>query len=113
MAEEDFCSRCPQSRDCKAVYEQLGKSQGPNVVTKVVVAFLLPIAVFIAALAVFDHALAKVIAGKNVRIAAGFALAVCVSFVCVLVVRMINVRLVKNQAPGRIEGGPTSKLKAD
>lgn len=113
MAEKDFCSQCPQSRDCKAVYEQLGKSQGPNVVTKVVVAFLLPIAVFIAALALFDHALAKVIAGQNVRIAAGFVLAAGASFVCILIVRVVNVRLAKNRAPDKVEGDKTSKLMQD
>jgi hypothetical protein len=113
MVQEDFCSRCPQSHDCKAVYERLGGSQGPNVATKVVVAFLLPIAVFIAALALFDHVLAKVIAGKNTRIAAGFALAACASFVFILIVRMVNVRLAKNQAPDGIEGDKTSKLKQD
>lgn len=113
MAEKDFCSRCPQSRDCKAVYEQLGKSQGPNVVTKVVVAFLLPIAVFIAALALSDHVLTRVIAGKNVRIAAGFVLAAGASFVCILIVRVVNVRLAKNQASGKVEGDTKSRLKAD
>jgi hypothetical protein len=97
MAEKDFCPQCSQSRDCKAVYEQLGKSKGPNVVTKVLVAFLLPIAVFIAALALFDHVLARAVAGKNIRIAAGFVLAAGASFVCILIVRMVNVRLAKSQ----------------
>jgi len=77
MVQEDFCSQCPQNHDCKAVYEQLGKSKGPNVVRKVVVAFLLPIAIFIAALAVSDCMFANAIAGKNLRIMVGFALAGC------------------------------------
>lgn len=113
MAQEDFCSQCPQSHDCRAVYEQLGKSRGPNVVPKVVVAFLLPIAVFIAALAVSDYMLARAIAGKNLRIMVGFALAGCVSFVCILIVKAVNVRLAKRTGPGKVEGGTISKLRQD
>jgi hypothetical protein len=95
MAEKDFCSGCPQSRDCKAVYKQIGNSKGPGVVRIAITAFLLPIAVFIAALAVSDHALKQAIAGKNLRIMVGFALAAAVSFVCILIVRAVNVRLAK------------------
>jgi len=113
MSQEDFCSRCPQSRDCKAVYEQLGKSTGPNVVRKVLAAFLLPIAVFIAALALFDHVLARAIAGTTLRIAAGFGIAAGVSFVCILIVNAVNMRLAKGPTPDKFEGDAASKLKQD
>jgi len=113
MAQEDFCSQCPQSRDCKAVYQQIGNSKGPSVVRIVLMAFLLPIAVFIAALAVSDYMFALAIAGKNLRIMVGFALAAGASFVCILIVKAVNVRLAKNQAPDKIEGGSTSRLKQD
>jgi len=113
MAEKDFCSRCPQSRDCKAVYEQLGNSKGPCVARTAITAFLLPIAVFITALAVSDHVFKQAIAGKNLRIMVGFALAGCASFICILIVKAVNVRLAKRPTPDRIEGEKTSELKQD
>ncbi len=131
MAEKDFCSGCPQSRDCKAVYEQLGNSKGPGVARTAITVFLLPIAVFIAALAVSDHVFKQAVTGKNLRIMVGFALAGCASFICILIVKAVNVRLANSSrcpsrrvsdaagaaaerpTPDRIEGEKTSKLKQD
>ena len=102
MSQEDFCSRCSQSRDCKAVYQQIGNSKGPGVVRIAITAFLLPIAVFIAALAVSDRVLAYAITGKNLRIMVGFALAAGASFVCILIVKVLNVRLAdSSRCPSR------------
>jgi hypothetical protein len=113
MANEDFCSGCVQSHDCKALYEQVGKSQGLGVAWAAITAFLLPIAVFIAALALSDHVFKQVVTGKNLRFIVGFALAGCASFACILVVRAINVRLAKSPNPDNVEGDTKSKLKAD
>jgi predicted transporter len=113
MAHEDFCSRCAESHDCKTLYEQVGKSQGPNIARTAIIAFLLPIAVFITALAVSDHVFKQAVAGKNLRFIIGFALAGCASFACILVVKAINVRLTKRPNPDKVEGDTKSKLKAD
>jgi hypothetical protein len=121
MAHEDFCSGCAQSHDCKDVYEQLGKSQGPNVARTAITAFLLPIAVFIAALALSDHIFKQTVTGKNLRFIVGFALAGCASFACILIVKAINVRLANSSRcaaaerpnPDKVEGDNKSKLKAD
>jgi len=113
MTQEDFCSGCPQSRDCKAVYEQVGKSTAPDVTKKVLVAFLLPVAVFIASLALFDCLFAKVNFGNDVRIVAAFVPAAGVSLVGILIARMINLRLAKRQAHEKIEGDTKSQTKQD
>ena len=113
MAHEDFCSRCAQSHDCKDLYEQLGRSQGPSVVWTAITAFLLPIAVFITALAVSDHVFKQAVTGNNLRFIVGFALAGCASFICILIVKAVNVRLAKRPNPDKAEGDTKSKLKAD
>ncbi len=121
MAHEDFCSGCAQSHDCKDVYEQMGKSQSPNIARTAITAFLLPIAVFIAALALSDHVLKQAVTGKNLRFIVGFALAGCASFACILIVKAINVRLANSSRcavaerpnPDKVEGDNKSKLKAD
>ncbi len=81
MADDKFCSNCAQSRNCSAVYEYLGKSDGESVVCKVLVAFLLPIAVFIIALAMFEK-----LAGPI----AGFVGASAAVGICILVTWMVG-----------------------
>lgn len=113
IAQGDFCSDCAQSRDCRAVYQQLGDARGPCIVTKVIVAFLLPIAVFIGALAVFGYALTETISSDKGRIATSFLLAACVSFVCILITRAINCRLAESESPRTSQGEAVSKPEAD
>ena len=45
------CSGCNQKDRCCQLYEKLGKTQGPNVSRKAILAFLTPILVFILSLA--------------------------------------------------------------
>ncbi|MHC4573904.1 MAG: hypothetical protein ACYS76_07210 [Planctomycetota bacterium] len=97
MDKEDFCQGCSQKNRCEETYEQLGKAQGPSVVRKVLVAFLLPIAVFIAALAVFERSLAEAVKTKQVQTALGFVLALSVTFLCILITRGISKQVSKKQ----------------
>ena len=97
MAEIDNCSNCAQSQDCGTVYQQLGRAKGPSVTTKVLTAFLLPIAVFIIALGVFENILTGYLKNDNLRIAIGFVLAAGVTFTCILIASAINRRYDKNK----------------
>jgi len=93
MAEQEFCEDCNQKHDCRRIYEQLGDVEGPSVVIKVIVAFLLPLVVFIVSLAVFQEILAKAISTQHVQTALSLLLALLVTFVCILIVRVINRRV--------------------
>jgi hypothetical protein len=104
MAEDEFCSKCAQKSDCKAVYEQLGQGKGPSVIAKVIKAFLLPIAVFIAGLALFDKLLADAIQGQKIRTAAVFLLSAAVSFIFVLIEKAIEGFLHKSKSRCMLEG---------
>ncbi len=53
MTQSKSCEGCSQAHDCRKVYEQLGGSEGPPVTRVALVAFLLPILVFVATLAGF------------------------------------------------------------
>jgi hypothetical protein len=57
MVQSQTCHRCSEAHDCKRIYQSLGRAEGPSVVVKVLVAFALPIVVFLAALAGFGHLL--------------------------------------------------------
>lgn len=97
MAEEKFCQGCHQKHRCQEVYEHLSKIEGTPVVFKAVVAFLLPIVVFIGCLAAFEKILAKVIQSKELQTVIGLLLALVVSSAFVFITRVINRELVKNK----------------
>ena len=97
MIQEKICQECGQKQDCQEVYEQLGRAAGPSVVKKVVVAFLLPLVVFIGLLAGFERILAGVIDGKGLRTGVSFLLAVLGTLALVLVIKVIEKKAGKNR----------------
>ncbi len=97
MDQLKFCQQCNQRHKCQEVYRQLGKTEGPSVVFKVVVAFLLPLMVFIGALAAFEGILAGAINSKEMRTALSFLLALPVTFAVVLIIKVINRQVGKNK----------------
>ena len=90
MAKQVFCEDCNQKHDCRRIYEQLGGVEGPSVVIKVIVAFLLPLVVFIVSLAAFQQIFAKAISSQRAQTAFSFLLALVVTLICILIVRVIN-----------------------
>ena len=83
MIEQDFCQLCNQKDNCRQAYEKLGSSQGPSVVSKVIFAFLLPMLVFIVALAVFE----KILAQTPLATAFGFIMALIVTAALMLTIK--------------------------
>ncbi len=93
MAEQEFCEDCKQKHDCQEIYKQLGDVEGPSVVIKVIVAFLLPLVVFIVSLAVFQEIFVRAISSQRLQAALSLLLAFLVTFVCILIVRVIRKRI--------------------
>ncbi len=93
MAEQKLCENCKQKHDCQKIYQQLGEIAGPSVVVKVIVAFLLPLVVFIVSLAVFapHQFFVKNWCGiEELQTVLSFLMALLVTFVCILIIRVIN-----------------------
>ncbi len=57
MDQQNLCQGCIQQNRCQEAYERLGSFQGPSVVRKVLIAFLMPMVVFIVSLAVLEQVL--------------------------------------------------------
>ena len=95
MAEQEICKSCKQKHDCQEIFRQMGENKGPSVVNKVVVAFLLPLVVFIVSLAAFQEIFATVISSQRVQTALSFLLALVVTFICILIIRVVNRRVGK------------------
>jgi hypothetical protein len=49
-AQSDPCRGCSQADGCQQAYRQLGETEGPSVARTAIVAFLLPLVVFIVTL---------------------------------------------------------------
>jgi len=53
MVQSESCEGCSHAHDCKKVYEHLGSMDSPPITREVLIAFLLPLLVFTAALGGF------------------------------------------------------------
>ena len=93
MESQRFCQDCVQKHDCKRIYEQLGDSPDESVTLKVILAFLLPLIVFIVSLAVFGKVLVRAINTEGLQITLSFLLALLVTFVYVFITRIISKQL--------------------
>ena len=92
MDKEEFCSGCGQKNDCKETYEKLGKVKGPSVAIRAIIAFLVPIAVFIMALAGFERLFEKAVESKDGRVALSALAALCITLACVMILRFVDNR---------------------
>lgn len=97
MAQRKFCQNCNPKNNCQEVSHKLGNAQGQSVVFGVIMAFLLPLVVFIVSLAAFDRILAKTIDAKQLQTALSFLMALLTTFACILITRVINRQLSKNK----------------
>lgn len=95
MTQQKLCQQCGQSQSCRQVYQQLGGMQGPSVVWKVIIAFLLPMAVFIGALVVFEEILAEWINLRELLIILSFLSALLATFIFIYILKLINNRRAK------------------
>ena len=97
MGDEQFCERCSQRHDCREIYGKLGNAEGPSLALRVVVAFLMPILVFIVSLWGFERGLGGITERAGLRTAASLSGAVIVTLAWILTVRVIGRRLAKKR----------------
>ena len=90
MARQELCHTCKQKNDCRKVYDQLGRVEGPSVTAKVILAFLLPLLVFIASLGVSEKMLTRAIDTAYILTAVSILVALCVTFACIVLTWMIR-----------------------
>jgi uncharacterized membrane protein len=91
------CQECDQKHKCQEIYQQLGNAQDPSVAFKFVVAFLLPLLIFILSLAALEGILAKITNIKELRIALDFLLALLVTLATILIIKVVSKYLNKNK----------------
>ena len=105
MKDDDNCSQCGHKDGCRAMYENLGKAGGSSVAMKAIVAFLVPIGVFIGVLAASQRLLQGRFEEK-ILILVSFFLAVCVTLLVVFVIRAVQGPAKNNTVKkGKFHGG--------
>ena len=97
MFQEKFCEGCEQSSKCQETYRKLGDIKGPSLALKSVVAFLLPILIFIVSLFVLEKIFAKVIRTKGLQTLVSFLMAFLVTFGFILIIAIITRRIGKTK----------------
>jgi len=82
---DEHCNSCGQKDRCQEVYEKLGHREGPNVAFKAVLAFVVPVAIFIAAALLTQNLLKNKIENASlmvlIQLATGLAAAGLVVFI--------------------------------
>jgi hypothetical protein len=105
MKEDNACSGCGQKETCRGAYERIGSASGPNVAWKVIVAFVLPIGVFVLTLAGATKLLTGHFGDKLLTLLS-FLLALVVTILFVCVIRVIRGPLNKDICDkGKINDG--------
>ncbi len=97
MGDEQFCERCSQRHDCREIYGKLGNAEGPSLTLRVILAFLVPVLVFIVSLWGFERGLGWVTERAALRTAASLSGAVVVTLAWILTARAIDRRLAKRR----------------
>lgn len=97
MTEQKFCQSCNQKDNCQDVYRQLGNIKSPSIAFKVVLAFLLPIVVFILSLMAFEKILAGAIDRAELQTALSALLALAVTLVYILIIKVMDTQPGKNK----------------
>jgi hypothetical protein len=96
--EEKNCQGCGFRQTCEQVYRRLGSSSSSGPVTlKVVLAFLLPLIVFIASIAFFERILSSALSAKWLVMLLRLFSAVSITLVFTLIVKKIYNKF--NKAP--------------
>lgn len=88
MTTDKKCSSCKDSHNCSAVYGQIGNAKGPSIAFKTIIAFPLPIIIFIVALAVCESWLKSVFDDKFFPSAIGALVALIAVVVYICTVRL-------------------------
>lgn len=95
--EEKNCQGCRYKQTCEEVYRRLGQSKASPVSLKVIMAFLLPLIIFIASIAFFERIFSRALNAEWLVMLLSLFTAVSTTLVLTLIVKKICNKF--NKAP--------------
>jgi hypothetical protein len=96
---DKHCDGCEQKDHCQEVYEKLGHSEGPNVASKAVAAFIVPVAAFVAAVLIAQPFLKNKIESAKLMVLIELAVGLAAATAAVFIVR----RLTRKNSSGHLQ----------
>ena len=94
MMSVKLCENCDYRHSrgncCMDIYQRLGQTKGPSVVSKVLLAFLLPLLMFITSLVLASYILSIFKIEDYMKTLSSFLTALAVTFIFVLLIRVFN-----------------------
>jgi len=90
--DQQQCQSCGMKDRCQEVYKKLGESNAPNVLTKVILAFLLPLILFIFSIVAGERLLIEKLKSKTAVDAVAFAFAAAIVLLYVLTLKLVKFR---------------------
>ncbi len=67
MKDKQVCQHCSDKHQCQQMYERMGNSEAPSVFGSVIIAFVVPVVIFIVASAIFEASLADKLENSHAR----------------------------------------------
>jgi hypothetical protein len=96
---DKHCNGCEQKDRCQEVYEKLGHSEGPNVASKAVAAFIVPVAAFVTAVLIAQPFLKNKIENAKLVVLTELVIGLATATAAVFTVR----RLTRKDSSGHIQ----------
>ena len=90
MAESDFCRQCGQAGSCKDAYRRIGQYGGPSVLPKVLLAFVIPLAVFVVVVAAADAVLVRLTDSSQLRVILSMLLGLAAAGSAIIVAKALD-----------------------
>ena len=88
MIEDKECANCGSRKNCGAIYKKMGEYQGPSVLVKVFLAFILPLLVFIGSLILFEKVFLSSVRDDKLRTILNFGIAAGITLGVIFAVRL-------------------------
>ncbi len=88
MTDQQHCQTCGQRHNCQEIYRQMSNSKAPNVLSKVIQAFVVPLIIFIIALAVSEKFLAEKLQSEAGKTFAALAISVSVILLYLVILKL-------------------------
>lgn len=89
---DEHCDSCGQKDRCQEVYEKLGHREGPNIAFKAVTAFVVPVAVFVAAALSTQNLLKNKIENASLMVLIQLATGLAAAGLVVFIIRRFSCR---------------------
>jgi hypothetical protein len=86
---DKHCDGCEQKDRCREVYAKLGQSTGPNVAFKAVLAFVVPIGVFVVVAALVQFLLKNKLENATLIVLIQLAIGLAAAGIVVFVIRRL------------------------